>query len=575
MSGFFEELQRRKVYRVAVAYIVTAGFLIQIASAAFPAWELPNWSLRLVISLLLIGFPIALILAWAYDITPQGIQATPGTPGTHRRRNLISLILAAAIASAAAGYFLIPRLTSHLINKSVAVLPFQNLSSDSDNAYFTDGVQDEILTRLAKIGELKVIARSSTQRYKSSGEDPREIGRQLGVGHVLEGSVQKAAGNVRVRVQLIDAATATHLWAESYDRELTDIFAVESEIATRVARALQATLTEPEQNALAARPTDNDDAYELYLRGRFSWNKRTGDDLLKAIDYFEQAIRQDPKFAVAYAGLANAYVLLSGYAAASPKESLPKARAAAEKALQLNDNLGEAHTALAQVLITYEFNFVEGEREFQRAIKLSPNYPTAHHWYAETSLVPNGRFDEAIAEIRRALELDPLSVIINADLGTILFNARRYDEATEQLNRTLRMDPDFYYAHWALGESLQMKGRIDEAIAEYEKAIALNDDPLSSALLANLYAGVGRKDEAREILGRLQETSKRGYVTPFLFTLVHIGLGEKDQAMHFLEKAYEDRDGYNVCYVKVEPFLDSLRGDPRFEAFVKKVFASQ
>src|SRR5262249_12283744 len=265
---------------------------------------------------LLIGFPIALLLAWTYDLTTHGIQATPQTPGAHRRRNVILLTAAGVIVSVGGGFFLLPRITAHKLDKSIAVLPFQNLSSDPDNAYFADGVQDEILTRLAKIGELKVIARSSTQRYESSGGDPREIGKQLGVAHVLEGSVQKAADNVRVRVQLINAATATHVWAESYDRKLTDIFAVESEIATKVAGALRAKLTPPEQNALSGRPTENSQAYQLYLMGRYFWNQRTGDDLIKSIGYFEQAIAEDPRFALAYAGMADSYVLLSGYAAA-------------------------------------------------------------------------------------------------------------------------------------------------------------------------------------------------------------------------------------------------------------------
>src|SRR5215510_10511138 len=444
MTGFFEELQRRKVYRVAVAYIVAAGFLIQIASAAFPAWELPNWSLRLVIVVLLIGFPIALILAWTYDLTAQGIQATPRSRGAHRRRNLFLLTAAGVIVSAGGGFFLLPRITAHKLDKSIAVLPFQNLSSDPDNAYFADGVQDEILTRLAKIGELKVIARSSTERYKSSGEDMREIGKQLGVAHVLEGSVQKAADNVRVRVQLINAATATHVWAESYDRKLTDIFAVESEIATKVAGALRAKLTPPEQNALSGRPTENSQAYQLYLMGRYFWNKRTGDDLIKSIGYFEQAIAEDPRFAVAYAGMADSYVLLSGYAAASPSESLPKAKAAALKALELDSGLGRAHACLAMALFAHDLNFPEANREFRRAIELSPNYATAHQWYGQCGLVVLGKFDDAVAEMKRAVELDPLSIIINADLGNTLFSTPRYDEVIQEMLITSAMSADFY-----------------------------------------------------------------------------------------------------------------------------------
>src|SRR5438093_3223778 len=266
MSGFFEELQRRKVYRVAAAYIVAAGFLIQMASAAFPAWELPNWSLRLVIALLLIGFPIALILAWAYDITAKGIQITPQT-GTHRRRNLILLIVTAVIVSASAGFFLLPRAVWHKVDKSVAVLPFQNLSSDPENAYFADGIQEEVLTRLAKIADLKVISRASTQQYQSKPGNLAEIAKQLGVANILEGSVQKAADQVRVNFQLIQVAIDSHLLADTYDRKLVDIFVVESEVAKAIADALQAKLTGGEQHALAVKPTNNSEAYDAYLRG--------------------------------------------------------------------------------------------------------------------------------------------------------------------------------------------------------------------------------------------------------------------------------------------------------------------
>jgi TolB-like protein len=267
MSGFFEELQRRKVYRVAAAYIVAAGFLIQIASAAFPAWELPNWSLRLVIVLLLIGFPIALILAWAYDITPQGIQGTPTPPGAHWRRNLVLLIASAVIISACAGFFLLRQAVWQKVDKSVAVLPFQNLSSDPNNAYFADGIQEEVLTRLTQIADLKVISRTSTQGYQSESGNLPEIAKQLGVANILEGSVQKAGNQVRVNVHLVNVQTGSQLWAETYDRKLSDIFSVESEIAKGIAESLQAKLTGREERALAAMPTNNPEAYDAYLRG--------------------------------------------------------------------------------------------------------------------------------------------------------------------------------------------------------------------------------------------------------------------------------------------------------------------
>jgi len=580
-KDFFGELKRRNVYKVAVAYAVVGWLLVQIATQVFPFFEIPNWGVRLIVLLVVVGFPIALILAWAFELTPEGIKRTEDAdfvaPGASRKRRWIYVAIIAGALSV--GLFFLGRYTAtnvaNLPAKSIAVLPFENLSRDPDNAYFTEGIQDEILARLAKIADLKVISRTSTQRYKSSPDDLPQIAKRLGVSNILEGSVQKTADRVRVTVQLIHAPTDAHLWGETYDRTLTDVFAAESDIAKAIAATLQAKLSGSEQHALTARPTENTEAHQLYLRGRYFWNKRTGADLKKSIDYFNQAIGKDPNYALAYAGLADAYVLLPAYAEASPKDSLPQAKAAAAKALELDSTLGEAHATLANALVAYDLNLAEANREFRGAIELNPNYATAHQWYAESGLVPLGQFEEAIAEARRALELDPLSLVINADLGTTLTSARRYDQAIEQLRKTVEMDPGFYYAHWTLGNALELKGRNEEAIAEYKKAIALNDDPLPPALLGHLYAKIGRKDEALAILKQLRElreSSRQRYVSPYNLALIHIGLGEKDEAIQLLEETYEERDGYNIAFLKVEPMLDPLRGDPRFEALVQKVF---
>jgi TolB-like protein/Tfp pilus assembly protein PilF len=456
--------------------------------------------------------------------------------------------------------------------KSIAVLPFENLSRDPDNAYFADGIQEEILTRLAKIADLKVVSRTSTVRYKRSSDNLPQIAKQLGVANVLEGGVQRTADEVRVNVQLIKAENDAHLWADTFDRKLTDIFAVESEIAQTVAETLRAKLSGSEQHAIAARPTENTEAYQLYLKGRFFWNKRTGQNLNKAADYFNQAIAADPKYALAYVGLADAYVLMPFYGAGAPRDCYPKAKAAARKALELDDALAEAHTSLALVLCLFEFDFSQANREFQHAIELNPNYATAHQWYGNEPLVMLGRFDESIAEAKRALELDPLSLIINADLGNNYFFARRYDEAIEQLRKTLEMDPSFYYARWNLGQALETKGALDAAIKEYEKARALDDDPSVLGLLAHAYASSGNKTEALKILDQLKELSRQRYVRPYSFAIVYLGLGDKEEALRWLEKSYQDR-GYDICTIKVDPFLDPLRGDPRFEALVAKVLA--
>jgi len=585
LGSFFAELKRRNVYKVAIAYGVVAWLLIQVATQVFPFFEIPNWVVRLVVLVIIIGFPVALIIAWAFELTPEGLKRTETADAEHsagrslKRTWIYVVIIAGAISI---GLFFLGRYTSskqnagaELPGKSIAVLPFDNLSRDPDNAYFAEGVQDEILTRLAKVADLKVISRTSTQKYKSAPDNLRDIAKQLGVSNILEGSVQRAGDQVRVTVQLINATTDAHLWAESYDRALTDIFTVESEIAKTIADTLRAKLTGSEERMMSKKPTANPEAYELYLKGRFFWNKRTGVDLRKSIDYFDQAVAKDPSYALAYAGLADAYVLLSGFGAASPKDSLPEAKAAAEKGLDLDGTLGEAHASLAQALLAYDFNFARANREFRRAIELNPNYATAHHWYGESVLTPLGQFEDGVAELKRALQLDPLSVIINADVGTVLTSARRYDEAIEQLRKTLEMDPSFYYAHYNLGEALEMKGLTEDAVAEYQKATALNDDPVPQALLGHLYAKLGRKDEARRILQRLRDSPKERYVTPYLFAMIHLGLGEKDRAIDFLEKTYEDRDGYSIAFIKVDPFLDPLHGDPRFEALVQKVFAAK
>jgi TolB-like protein/tetratricopeptide (TPR) repeat protein len=581
-KNFFAELKRRNVYKVAIAYGVVAWLLMQVASQIFPFFEIPNWAVRLVVLLLIIGFPIALILAWAFELTPEGIKRTevadaaPTEPSAHRAWIYV-VVIAGAIS---VGVFFLGRYTSskqsrgaELPAKSVAVLPFINLSRDPDNAYFAAGIQDEIITRLAKITELKVISCTSTQRFKSAPDDLPAIAKELGVANIMEGSVQRSADQVRVNVQLIKAENDAHLWADTFDRKLTDIFKIESEIAKTVAETLRAKLTGSEQHAIAARPTENTEAYQLYLKGRFFWNKRTGENLKKAANYFNEAIGADPKYALAYVGLADAYVLMPFYSGGAPQDCYPKAKAAAKKALELDDTLAEAHTSLAYVLQTYDLDFDGSTREFQRAIELNPNYATAHHWYDIELLVPLGRFDEAIREAKRGLELDPLSLPINGALGRTYYFTRRYDEAIEQLRKTAEMDPGFYYAHWNLGSALAAKGAIDAAIEEYQKARTLNDDPFVLGLLARAYGFSGNKAEAMKILDELAALSKQRYVSAYSFALVYLGLGDKEETLRWLEKSYQDRAGNDLAYIRVEPLLDPLRGDPRFEALVAKVFA--
>jgi TolB-like protein/Tfp pilus assembly protein PilF len=488
----------------------------------------------------------------------------------------VGLLVLAATVTAFVSLLRRPtRSASAIVEKSVAVLPFENLSRDPDNAYFAEGMQDEILARLSKIADLKVISRTSTQKYKSAPDNLREIAKQLGVGTVLEGSVQKAADHVRVNVQLINALNDAHLWGDVYDRKLTDIFAVESDIAKTIADTLQAKLTGAEKQLIAAHPTSDLTAYELYLKGRSLWSKRGGENIQQAIAFYEQAIARDPNYALAYAGLAEAYVILPFYTATAPSDANPKAKTAALKALQLNDKLAEAHTGFARVLWS-EFDMLGSISEFQRAIALNPNYATAHQWYGRAPLAALGRFDEAIAEGKRAIELDPLSPIINTDLGYTMFNARRYGEAIAQLRQILEIDPTFYYAHYTLGMVLQVKGDLPAAIAEYTKAQQLTDNNLRArVLLAAAKAQSGDKEAAVQMLAELEELSRNRNVRAFWRTVLYLSLGNREEAIRWLEKSVAGHEDMDVNFIKVDPLLDPLRGDPRFEALVRKVLASK
>jgi eukaryotic-like serine/threonine-protein kinase len=454
--------------------------------------------------------------------------------------------------------------TNVVSEKSIAVLPFANLSDDKSNAYFADGIQEEILSRLSKIAELKVISRTSTEKYKNSPPNLREVGQQLGVANILEGKVQKSGDQVRIMVQLINSPSDSHVWAETYDRKLTDMFTVESEVAQKIASSLQAKLTGSEQRAIAARPTENTEAYRLYLKGRFFWNKRTGPDLKTAADYFQQAIAKDPGYANAYAGLAQANLLMPFYNAGASQDMFPKARAAAIRAIELDETSPEGHAALA-MLLCYEFKFRDSEAEFKRAIELNPNYATAHHWYGNTLLTSVSRFDEAIKEGKRAVELDPFSMVINADLGSTFMLARRYDEAMAQLRATLTLDGNFAYAHSMLGTVLFLQGDINAAITEYQKARVLDDGCDVLALLGLAYAKIGKSAEVTQLLQDLNECGHKHYVRGSVYALMYIALGQKETAIDYLEKSSDN-------WIGINPQFDPLRNEPRFQELVAKSF---
>src|SRR5438309_2281040 len=479
LRNFFAELRRRNVYKVAVAYAVVGWVIAQIATQIFPFLEIPNWIVRLVIILIAIGFPIALVLAWAFELTPQGIERTEvadriQAAAGQKKYAWIYVAIVGAVLSI--GLFFLGRYgfrnaspsSTELPAKSIAVLPFDNLSRDPDNAYFAEGVQDEILTRLAKVADLKVISRTSTQRFKTAPDNLPQIAKQLGVMHILEGSVQKANDQVRVNVQLINALTDAHLWADTYDRKLIDIFSVESDIAKTIADTLQAKLTGSEKQMIAAQPTTDTAAYELY-----------------------------------------------------------------------------------------------------------PNDATAHHCLGNVALSALGRFEEAIAQGKRAVELDPLSPVINTDLDTTFYYAHRYEESAKQSRMTLEIDPTFFYAHFNLGIALQAAGDLSGAITEYEKAKQLGDDTYVPMLCAQAKAYAGDKDAALRMLNDLDKISQHREVVGYCRALLYLSLNNKDEALRWLEQGLKERDGSNISWIKVDPLLDPLHGDPRFEALVQKVIAQK
>jgi len=454
---------------------------------------------------------------------------------------------------------------------SIAVLPFTNLSADPEQEYFCDGMAEEIINALTHIEGLRVVARTSAFAFKNKHEDIRDIGRKLNVETLLEGSVRKAGSRLRITAQLVNVTDGYHLWSERYDREMEDVFAIQDEISLAIVDRLKVNLLGEEKAALVKRYTDNLEAYNLYLKGRYFWNRRSEGGLQRGIEFFQQAIEKDPSYALPYTGIADCYNILGWYGYISPKKAFPKAKEAAEKSLKMDDTLAEAHTSLAAVREFYDWDWLAAEREYKRAIDCNASYASIHHRYAEY-LSYMGRHEESIAEIKRAQELDPLSLVINAVVGEVYYYARQYDQAIEASQRTIEMDPSFVVAHFFLAFAYAQKAMYDEAIAEARKAIELSGEgiPVFVALLGTIYSYSGKRDQAEKVLHQLRELSKQRYVSPFYIALIYLGIGQKNQAFEWLEKAFDEHD-HAMETLKVDPMLDSIRSDPRFKALLKKM----
>ncbi|HKZ53061.1 MAG TPA: tetratricopeptide repeat protein, partial [Candidatus Acidoferrales bacterium] len=453
---------------------------------------------------------------------------------------------------------------------SLAVLPLENLSGDPEQEYFVDGMHEELIATLGKIGALKVISRTSVMQYKQQRKPLPEIARELGVDAVIEGSVRRAGDQVRITVQLVDARADKHLWAESYQRQLRDVLALQSEVAQAIANEIKVNLTPTEQALVArARPVDPE-AHEAYLKGRYYWNKRSPEGLKKGLEYFQEAIEKDPAYPVAYVGLADTYEMLTLYGVVPPTEAYPRAKAALAKALELDDTLGEAHASLAS-LNWDDWDWRGAEREYRRALEVNPNYPTAHHYYA-VYLSASGRYEEAIKEIRRARELDPLSPIIRGAEVMILFFARKHDEAIRESHKALEIDRNFGWFHGWRGAAYLEQGMFDSALADFEQHAAVSATSDVLARLGYAYGRVGRRADALKIMRELEQRSKREYVSSFDIALVYIGLGDRTEALAWLERAYQNKEGVMwLTGLKVNPWFDGLRDDPRFQDLLRRM----
>jgi TolB-like protein/Tfp pilus assembly protein PilF len=499
-------------------------------------------------------------------------QQTPGTTRElskpTRRTTLVAIASLIAVALIAGGYLLWPRGKAAQI-QSIAVMPFVNESGNAEVEYLSDGMTETLISSLSQLPNLNVKARSSVFRYKGKDTSPQTIGKELNVQAILNGRVSQRSDQLTLTLELVDAQTENVIWSQQYNRKQTDLVSLQSEIARDVASKLKSKLSGADVAKVEKNYTANTEAYQLYLKGKFFWNKRTGESLKQAVELYRQAAEKDPNYALAYSGLAETYVLFSSYDVAPADDSMPQAKAAALRALAIDDSLAEAHTALGFYLSYYEWDRAGAEKEYRRAIELKPNYATAYHWLgADLSNVK--RFDDSLVELRHAEELDPLSSIIGTNLGDTLLFALRYDEAIAQYKRTLVRNPNFPYAHLALGRAYVAKGMYPEAIAEARTFIGLNSTSSAKGFLGLWLAKSGKREEAVKLLSELKQESTRNYVQSLTFALIYLGLGDKEEALNWLEKNMSSRAETASSYA-VDPELDELRSEPRFKAMLKRM----
>lgn len=580
--NFFAELKRRNVYKVAAAYAVVGWLVIQVTATIVPALHLPEGLTTAVVVLTLIGFPVALVISWAFEMTPQGMKRTEyvsadaaqSMPYWSKRKFASFIVGVVVIAAALLAYQVLrpPRSTTTVTEggKSIAVLPFVNLSGDKNDEYLSDGMTEELINVLAKVPGLRVPGRTSCFAFKGKNEEDifRKVGEQLHVGTVLEGSVRKAGEKLRVTAQLINVRDGYHLWSKNYDGDVKDVLNFQSNVAGQVVEALQGKLGNEATRLVTKRPTEDPEAHRLYLLGRYEFAKYTQAGWHNAIRYYEEALKLDPEYALAYCGLADNYAYM-GSAVMPGKEANTKVKEFTQKALALDPDSAEAHMSLGVALVS-AYDWRNGLKEFARALELNPNLAFAYELQAWT-LNGLGRFDEAIAKDKKAIELDPLNPFFQMSLSFFQYWARDYDDAIEQARKTLEMDPNSAISHVLIGLSFLKKGDTAGATAELEKARTPNPGAWYQGYLGYVHAISGDRVKAEQALRELEELVKGQYVSPTVFATIYLGLDEKEECLDWLEKAYEQQD--SACwYLKIDQIYDGMRNEPRFQTLLTKIF---
>lgn len=584
ISDLVRELRRRYVFRVTGAYLVTAWVIVQVGSLIFPVLRAPSWCEPVLLGFVVLGFPVAVVLAWAFEVTPEGVRRTrpvapgaapvpdapPAAPsGAATRSRRAATVVAVVLVLGVGAWFLSRRArpTARSAIASAAVLPFVDLSPGHDQDYFSDGLTEELITTLSQVHGLRVAARTSSFQFKGQSANVEDVGRKLDVAAVLEGSVRKSGDRLRVSAQLIDARDGYQLWADSYDRKLADVFAVQEDLARSIVSALRVKLAPAGDSALSVPPTGDLGAYDLYLKGLFAWNQRTGPSIQEAVHYLEQAVARDSSFVRAWAALADADLLVAPFAGGTPAASAAsweKARFAARRALALDSTSAEAHTALAYGSMIYGWDWTAAEKNFRRAISAHPNYAVAHHWYGDF-LAGRGRLAESLAQMNRAHQLDPLAQQIGVERGWVMYLMGQSRQAETAIRQVLDLNPNYGQAHYRLGLVEIQEGRYADAIAQIRRAIDLGVfQPYAASGLAYAYAASGDREDAVRVVQDQERRYGKELILPFSIAAGYAGLGDVRRGVEWLQRGVDERDLY-MPENFFEPLLDPLRSAPGYD----------